>query len=80
MPHQLPPLHALRVFDTSALAVLLECRREALALGKLFRVQGLPESLMGMAGVYGVDQLMDSGIAGAGTSNTPDSTAAGARG
>ena len=71
--------HALRVFDTSALAVLLECRREALALGKLFRVQGLPESLMGMAGVYGVDQLMESRITLAGTLASTDSIAASAR-
>ena len=29
---------ALRAFDSSALAVLLDCRREALALGKTFAV------------------------------------------
>ncbi|RZJ61100.1 MAG: STAS domain-containing protein, partial [Acidovorax sp.] len=34
--------NALTVFDTSALAVLLECRREALAMRKTFSVQGLP--------------------------------------
>jgi phospholipid transport system transporter-binding protein len=48
----------LRVFDTSALAVLLEFRREALALGQSFGVQGLPQSLRGMAGLYGVDGLL----------------------
>lgn len=52
--------HALTVFDTSALAVLLECRREALSLGKPFAVQGLPPALMGMAGMYGVDSLLAS--------------------
>ncbi len=50
--------HALAVFDTSALAVLLECRREALSEGKTFAVQGLPKALMGMAGLYGVDGLL----------------------
>ncbi|HZY16083.1 MAG TPA: STAS domain-containing protein, partial [Ramlibacter sp.] len=32
----------LRSFDSSALAVLLECRREALALGKSFAVAHMP--------------------------------------
>ena len=52
---------ALQVFDSSALAVLLECRREALSLGKTFAVQGLPAALMGMAGLYGVDLLIAPG-------------------
>jgi phospholipid transport system transporter-binding protein len=50
--------HALMAFDTSALAVLLECRREALSLGKSFAVQGLPAGLVGMAGLYGVNTLL----------------------
>ena len=50
--------HALTVFDTSALAVLLECRREALSEGKQFAVQGMPSALAGMAGLYGVDALL----------------------
>ena len=50
--------HALAVFDTSALAVLLECRREAVTLGKTFAVQGLPVALRGMAGLYGVGTLL----------------------
>jgi phospholipid transport system transporter-binding protein len=52
--------HALKVFDTSVLAVLLECRREALSVGKAFSVLGLPKALWGMAGLYGVDALIDS--------------------
>jgi ABC-2 type transport system ATP-binding protein len=48
------------VFDTSALAVLLECRREALADGKAFVVKGLPQALVGMAGLYGVDALLQA--------------------
>lgn len=49
---------ALTAFDTSALAVLLECRREALADGKTFSVKGLTPALLGMAGLYGVDVLL----------------------
>ncbi|MDH4446241.1 MAG: STAS domain-containing protein [Acidovorax sp.] len=49
---------ALKAFDSSALAVLLECRREALSSGKSFSVQGLPAALRGMAGLYGVGILM----------------------
>ena len=49
---------AMAVFDSSALAVLLECRREALSVGKTFAVQGLPPALRGMAGLYGVGTLL----------------------
>lgn len=49
---------ALRHFDSSALAVLLECRREALALGKSFSVSQLPPRLRELAGLYGVAQLL----------------------
>lgn len=48
----------LAVFDSSALAVLLECRREALACGKSFSVQGLPAPLRSLAGLYGVGILI----------------------
>jgi len=50
--------HALAVYDTSALAVLLECRREAIDAGKTFAVQGLPAALRGLAGLYGVGLLL----------------------
>ena len=49
---------ALREFDSSALAVLLECRREALAAGKAFSVQGLPARLRQLASLYGVAELI----------------------
>ncbi len=52
----------LQVFDTSALAVLLEFRREALASGLEFGVQGLPGALVGMAGLYGVDGLLNHAV------------------
>jgi phospholipid transport system transporter-binding protein len=48
---------ALRVFDSSALAVLLACRREAVAAGKTFSVLGLPERLRQLAALYGVAEL-----------------------
>ena len=48
----------LRAFDSSALAVLLECRREALALGKGFAVQRLPARLRDLAALYGVAELL----------------------
>ena len=49
---------ALQQFDSSALAVLLECRRQALAAGKAFSVQGAPERLRVLAGLYGVQALI----------------------
>lgn len=49
---------ALTRFDSSALAVLLACRREAAAAGKPFSVQGLPASLSQLAALYGVAELI----------------------
>lgn len=49
---------ALQTFDSSALAVLLECRRDALAAGKAFSVQGLPPRLRQLATLYGVAELI----------------------
>lgn len=48
---------ALQTFDSSALAVLLACRREALAAGKTFAVFSLPERLLQLAKLYGVAEL-----------------------
>lgn len=45
-------------FDSSALAVLLACRRAALASGKLFAVNDLPSKLVQLASLYGVAQLL----------------------
>ena len=50
---------ALRDFDTAALAVLLECSRQARAWGKGFVVRGAPEKLSELAALYGVDKLLD---------------------
>ena len=49
---------ALQQFDSSALAILLECRRQALAEGKTFAVLGAPQRLLQLAGVYGVAELI----------------------
>ena len=49
---------ALTQFDSSALAVMLACRRSAMASGKAFVVQGLPPKLHQLAGLYGVAALL----------------------
>lgn len=51
---------ALRQFDSSALAVLLELRRETLALGKQFVVHALPGQLADLAGLYGISELLQA--------------------
>ena len=49
---------ALAHFDSSALAVLLECRRESSALGRGFAVKGLPARLRELAALYGIAGLL----------------------
>lgn len=49
---------ALELFDSSALAVLLECRRMAHARGRSFLVQALPDKLRALAQLYGIDTLL----------------------
>jgi phospholipid transport system transporter-binding protein len=54
---------ALQQFDSSALAVLLECQRMARANrsnGRAFAVQHLPAKLTELARLYGVDALLQS--------------------
>jgi phospholipid transport system transporter-binding protein len=48
----------LERFDSSALAVLLACRRMALASGQGMVVQGLPPRLRQLAGLYGIGELI----------------------
>ncbi len=55
---------ALRVFDSAALAVLLECRRDALAHQKTLSIQDLPPALAGMAALYGVYSLLPAHASG----------------
>ncbi len=45
-------------FDSAALAMLLEFRRECLALGKQFSIRGLPTRLGDLAALYGVMELL----------------------
>ena len=49
---------ALQEFDSSALAVLLACRRHVLAAGKAFSVRTLPQRLRQLAGLYGIQDLL----------------------
>lgn len=48
----------LNRFDSAALAVLLEFRRECLALGKRFSIRGLPSRLRDLAALYGIADLL----------------------
>ena len=49
---------ALREFDSSALALLLEARRQAQAGGRAFEVHGAPPKLTQLARLYGVAELL----------------------
>ena len=49
---------ALDRFDSSALAVLLELRRQCQSSGKQFAVTSLPKQLLDLAGLYGVEELL----------------------
>jgi phospholipid transport system transporter-binding protein len=57
-PQAVADASALKSFDSSALAVLLECRREALARGKTFAVSNLHPRLQALATLYGVGELL----------------------
>ena len=48
----------LQQFDSSALAVLLECQRLAQASGRGFVVRGAPAKLGQLATLYGMDELL----------------------
>lgn len=49
---------ALKVFDSSAVAVLLELRRGLLTQGKTLSVVDRPERLRDLVGLYGVNELL----------------------
>jgi len=57
-PQVLVDASALTRFDSSALAVLLACRREALHEGRGFAVRGLAPRLRELARLYGVSALL----------------------
>jgi phospholipid transport system transporter-binding protein len=48
----------VRRFDSSLLAVLLECRRLVQSVGKQFHVREAPAQLGKLAKLYGVDSLL----------------------
>ena len=49
---------SLQHLDSSALAVLLEIERLAIAWGRSFVVRGVPAKLAALAKLYGVEQLL----------------------
>ncbi|MEY2892968.1 MAG: hypothetical protein RJA98_2876 [Pseudomonadota bacterium] len=55
----------LQHFDSSALAVMLEFRRRALARGRGFVLRSAPPKLAALAVLYGVDVLLPAEAAAA---------------
>ncbi len=49
---------AMKHFDTSAVAILLEASRRARARGATLVVRGAPPKLVELARLYGVDELL----------------------
>lgn len=49
---------ALQDLDSAAVAVLLDCQRQAHARGKTLRVTGAPAKLGQLARLYGVEALL----------------------
>lgn len=58
----------LQTFDSSALAVLLHCRRASVAAGQSFSVQDAPELLIRLATLYGVRELIPAATGSASAS------------
>jgi phospholipid transport system transporter-binding protein len=50
----------LKKFDSSALAALLQCRRDAAVMGKSFKLSGLPQQVRELANLYGIRELLES--------------------
>lgn len=51
-------LSAVKEVDSSALAILFSWLRTQKARGASLRVEGAPESVRSLAGMYGVDELI----------------------
>lgn len=49
---------AVKAYDTSTIALLLQGRRMANAAGRGFAVVGAPEQLTQLAALYGVEELL----------------------
>jgi phospholipid transport system transporter-binding protein len=56
--HAVLDASALLHFDSSALAVILACRRAVLAQGAKLQVTGLPQRAQALAEVYGLRALL----------------------
>ena len=56
--HLLIDAGGLQEFDSSVLAVLLECRRLAQASGRTFAMRHAPSRLSQLARLHGVDDLL----------------------
>lgn len=52
---------ALLQFDSSALALVLACRRRIIASGGDFALVSAPARIEQLAGVYGIDRLLGHG-------------------
>ena len=57
----------LQRFDSAALAVLLEFKRQCMASSKQFSIQGMPKQLGDLATLYGIAELLP-------LANTPGSS------
>lgn len=57
-PENVFDLSAVTEVDSSGLAVVFGWQRSALKRGKALRLENLPESLLSLAGVYGVSELL----------------------
>ncbi|ARU31528.1 hypothetical protein CAP31_07400 [Sulfuriferula sp. AH1] len=51
---------ALRGLDSTALALILACRREAERMGKQLHCINLPENLENLAALYGVENYISA--------------------
>jgi phospholipid transport system transporter-binding protein len=50
--------HGLQRFDSAALAVLLEIKRQCAACAKRFSIDGMPKQLSDLATLYGISELL----------------------
>ena len=66
----------LAQFDSAALAVLLECHRQASAWGRAFTVRNAPPKLVALAKLYGVDVLLMRDAVGSTSASAPAGQAA----
>jgi phospholipid transport system transporter-binding protein len=57
-PHVTVDASGLTEFDTAALAVLLECQRQAASFSKGLVVRNAPSKLAELARLYGIDELL----------------------